>query len=175
MYGLLQNTVIPGFADALFLPLALARPRKAYRLALLASSGTLLGASVLFAVGANFQDALAGTAASWLRIAPAGMERVERGLEQYGWVLVLVSTVSPISTKLLAATAGVFGMPYLLFIGALGAGRIARTLVTAWVIRRFGAPPIERWLGHSLSGPDERAPEPVRASSPAYRAEPDAR
>ncbi len=152
-YGVLQSFVVPGLSDALFLPLSLAQPRRAYRLALAAGLGTLLGASVLYWVGANALAALTESIGRFVGVTPDGLSEAQRLLTDYGWLLVAGSTFSPISTKLLAASAGAFGMPFPVFIGALGVSRFVRVFAFAWAIRRFGAQAVREAFG--LEEPEE--------------------
>lgn len=146
-YGVLQNLVVPGLADALFLPLSLAQPRRAYRLAFAALAGTLVGATLLFWIGGHALDPLVDSVGRWVGVTPAGLERAESLLTKYGWLLIIGSTFSPLSTKLLAVSSAAFGLPYVVFIAALAAGRGVRVLLFAWAIQRFGARAVREALG----------------------------
>lgn len=159
LYGVLQSLIIPGLSDGLFLPLSFAQPRKAYRLALAAGVGTLVGATVLYWAGGNSMAFLMDTVGRWVGIDASGLTRVEELLSKYGWLLVVGSTFSPISTKLLSAGAGAFGMPYPVFIAALGLSRFARVYLFAWAIRRFGAQAVRE----ALQLPEE--PEAIESST----------
>ncbi len=64
-WGLLQGMVLPGLADLFFLPLAVARPARAYRLALVSSAGTIIGSVVLYFLGAQ--------ALPWLTASVSGV------------------------------------------------------------------------------------------------------
>ena len=56
-WGLLQGTIIPGLADIFFLPLALAQPSRAYRLAFAATAGTLISKDILVRTPAQIEAA----------------------------------------------------------------------------------------------------------------------
>ena len=146
-YGVLQNLIVPGFADALFLPLSLAQPRRAFRLAFAALAGTLVGATLLFWIGGNALDSLMDSVGRWVGVTPAGLERAESLLVKYGWLLIIGSTFSPLSTKLLAVSSAAFGLPYAVFISALAVGRGVRVVLFAWAIQRFGASAVRDALG----------------------------
>jgi membrane protein YqaA with SNARE-associated domain len=146
-YGVLQSLIVPGLSDALFLPLSLAKPARAYRLAVAAGIGTLVGASLLYWAGGNALVWLTGSVGPYVGVTPDGLARAESLLTNYGWLLVVGSTFSPISTKLLSASAGAFGMPYPLFIAALGVSRFARVFLFAWAIRKFGAKAVREAFG----------------------------
>jgi membrane protein YqaA with SNARE-associated domain len=162
VYGVLQSLIVPGLSDAFFLPLSLAQPRRAWRLALVAGAGTLLGASLLYTLGTNVLAVLGERYGAWLGVTPDGFARVHDLLTDYGWLLIVGSTFSPISLKLLAASAGAFGMPYPLFVAALGVSRFTRVFVLAWAIRKFGARAVRESLGLDAVGDED---EPARGAT----------
>jgi len=161
-YGVLQNFFIPGLSDALFLPLALAQPRRAYRLAVAAAVGSLIGASLLYWVGANALSTLTQTIGGWVGVTDAGLATAEAMLTDYGWLLVIGSAFSPLSTKLITASAGAFGMPYLLFIGSYAAARCVRVFGFAWAIRKFGAKAVREAFGLVVDDAEETDAAPER-------------
>ena len=161
VYGVLQNLIVPGLADALFLPLSLARPQRAYHLAAAALAGTLVGATLLYWAGGNALAAVSDSLGGWIGVDAEGLANAERLLNAYGWMLVIGSAFSPISTKLLAVSAGAFGMPYLVFIGALGGARTVRVLLFAWAIQKFGARAVREALGLREDPVRESVPEAV--------------
>ena len=157
-YGVLQNFFIPGLSDALFLPLALAQPRRAYRLAIAAAIGSLLGASMLYWVGANALSTLTDTIGGWVGVTDDGLASAQAMLTDYGWLLVIGSAFSPLSTKLITASAGAFGMPYLLFIASYAAARCVRVFGFAWAIRKFGAKAVREAFGLVVEDAEDTAP-----------------
>lgn len=150
-YGVLQNLIVPGLADALFLPLSLAQPRRAYHLAFAALAGTLVGATLLFFVGMHALEPLVESVGRWVGVTPEGLGRAESLLARYGWLLIIGSTFSPLSTKLLAVSSAAFGLPYVIFISALAAGRAVRVVLFAWAIQRFGARAVREAFGLQAS------------------------
>ncbi len=146
-WGLLQGCLIPGLADLFFLPLALARPTRAYRLALLATSGTLVGSVLLYLVGAKALVWLEGPMAGWLGLSVASLDETRARLATYGAWAILASTMSPLSTKLTSIASGAIGVSLPAFAGALLAGRLLRTCALAWLVQHGGAAAVERWMG----------------------------
>lgn len=145
-WGLLQGAIVPGLADAVFLPLALAKPQHAYRLALSAAAGNILGNIILYWVGALALAEVSGPMATWLGVGAADMSRMHELLDRYGWLAILASTVSPLSAKLTSVASGAFGVPFPGFVIALAAGRTTRVSVFAYVVRHGGAERLARWL-----------------------------
>jgi membrane protein YqaA with SNARE-associated domain len=163
-YGVLQNFFIPGLSDALFLPLALAQPRRAYRLAVAAALGSLIGASLLYWVGANALSTLTSTIGGWVGVTDEGLATAQAMLTDYGWLLVIGSAFSPLSTKLITASAGAFGMPYVVFIGSYAAARCVRVFGFAWAIRKFGAKAVREAFGLRVDDAEEPdSPAPTRS------------
>ena len=145
-WGLLQGCVFPGLADLFFLPLALARPQRAYLLALIATAGTLVGSLLLYAAGESVLTLLNGPLAEWLGMTAAHLERYRSSLARYGAWAIFVSTMSPLSTKLTSIASGIIGVPWHEFTAALLAGRLVRTLGLAWLVRNGGAAAVARWM-----------------------------
>jgi membrane protein YqaA with SNARE-associated domain len=145
-WGLMQGLIFPGVADLFFLPLAIARPERAYRLALVATSGTLIGSIVLYWVGAEALLWLEGPLMRVVELAPADLASYRARLTAWGGWAIFASTMSPLSTKLTSIASGAAGVPFATFVGALLAGRLTRTLFFAWLVRHGGADAVERWV-----------------------------
>lgn len=145
-WGVLQATCVPGFVDVLFVPLALAKPRDAYRLGLVSASGTIGGSVVLYWAGSAALSQLSGPLAAWLGVGPESLSSMHSLLNRYGWLAIFASTVSPLSTKVTSVASGAFAVPFAAFLMALSAGRTARVLVLAFAIRNGGATAVRRWL-----------------------------
>ncbi len=148
-WGLLQGCIFPGLADVFFLPLAIARPARAYRLALIATAGTLIGSVLLFVLGERALSVLAGPIAGWMGISAPSLDATRATLARYGAWAIFASTMSPLSTKLTSIVSGAIGVPWPTFVGALLAGRLLRTMVLAWLVRNGGAAAVQRWVRSS--------------------------
>jgi len=152
-WGLLQGCVFPGFADVFFLPLALARPERAYRYALLATAGTLIGSILLYFAGAEALGWLEGPVSAYFALTPATINEYRDTLARYGGWAIFASTMSPLSTKLTSIASGAAGVPFLQFVSALAAGRLVRTLLFAWLVRHGGADALARFTKHTPAAP----------------------
>jgi membrane protein YqaA with SNARE-associated domain len=53
----------------------------------------------------------------------------------HGWLFILGSTLTPISSKAVSIGAGAVGMPFPLFALALGLGRVIRFSIDATLVR----------------------------------------
>jgi membrane protein YqaA with SNARE-associated domain len=158
-WGVAQGCVFPGLADLFFLPLAVARPARAYLLAVVATAGTLAGSVTLYVLGHEALALLEGPLAGWLGLSPTSLDRYRTTLAEYGVLAIFASTMSPLSTKLTSIASGVVGVAFLPFTLALLAGRLTRTLVLAWLVRHGGAEAVERWVRRPV-GPTPSDPPP---------------
>ena len=145
-WGLAQGLFFPGLADLFFLPLAIARPASAYRLAIIASAGTVAGSVVLYVLGAEALAWLQGPVADAIGVSPEKFDSARATLARWGAWAIFASTMSPISTKWTSIASGAAGVPFLAFLGALSAGRLTRTFVLAYLVRHGGAQAVERWV-----------------------------
>lgn len=147
-WGLLQGCIFPGLADLFFLPLALARPERAYRLAVVATAGTLIGSIALYIAGAEALATFEGPLSRLFGISESTIDEYRATLARYGGWAIFASTMSPLSTKLTSIASGAAGVPFLQFTLALLAGRFARTLFFAWLVRNGGAAALARYTRH---------------------------
>ena len=145
-WGLLQGCIVPGLADLFFLPLAIARPSRAYRLALIATAGTVIGSVLLYVVGARALFWIEGPIAELAGVSASHLDATRATLARYGGWAIFASTMSPLSTKLTSIASGAIGVPWPQFVGALLAGRLVRTFGLAWLVRHGGAEAVERWV-----------------------------
>ena len=160
-WGLLQGCIIPGFADVFFLPLALARPERAYRYALVATAGTIIGSIVLYFLGAEALTWLEGPVSQYFALTPASIVEYRETLARYGGWAIFASTMSPLSTKLTSIASGAAGVPFLQFVLALTAGRFARTMIFAWLVRHGGAGAVAKFTKHTPIAPVNPLPTRV--------------
>ena len=152
-WGLAQGCVFPGLADIVFLPLALTRPEKAYRLALVAAAGTIIGSVILYVAGAEALALLQGPLARLFGLTPEAFTAYRERLAAYGALAIFASTMSPLSTKLTSIASGAAGVAFPEFFLALLAGRLTRTVGLAWLVRHGGADAVARWVEVPATAP----------------------
>jgi membrane protein YqaA with SNARE-associated domain len=133
-----QSAVVPGPSGAVFAPLALADPPRAPRLAMWATAGAVAGGCIAYLIGAEALEGLAKPIFSALGVSPATLTASEVMFERHGWVIVFLSTISPLSTKLTAIAAGAFGLPFVQFFPALAVGRAVRFAALTVILRFAG-------------------------------------
>ncbi|OHV18387.1 DedA family protein [Rhizobium sp. RMa-01] len=138
-------------ADVLFLPMALAKPERAYRYALIATAASVLGGIAGWALGFYAFETVARPVLEFYGKLDAFEEM--KAYVTYEWILLLLVTsglahLPPI--KIVTILSGVIHVNLGLFIVSAIIARGARFLFLAWLLRRYGEPIrdfIEKRLG----------------------------
>lgn len=144
-WSFLQSALVPGPVDALLVPLGLADPPKAFRFAWAAVFGAVIGTLVGYTAGALAYDTVGLFVLNLFGVEGEGIDVWRGRFQRQGWWVVFLSTITPVSAKLVSVAAGAFGMPLWQFVGAMFVGRMIRFLTVAWVVRRFGRG-IDAWV-----------------------------
>ena len=138
-------------ADVLFLPMALARPNRAYRFALIATVASVLGGIAGYMLGHYAFAALAKPVLSFYGKLD-DFEHLRQCTGEDTLMLLLVTSglshLPPI--KVVTILAGVAQVSFLFFVVSCIVARGARFFALAWALRRYGDPIrdfIERRLG----------------------------
>ena len=153
-WAVLQGSVVLGPADALLVPLGLADPRKVWSLAACAAAGSTVGGMIAYWIGALAFDEIG---APLLHLFGVGQQQLASSrtlFQERGWMVVLLSPVSPIPVKVVSMAAGAFGMPFTQFLLTHLGVRTARCLAVATLLRLAGGRIvgwIERRLGRPIS------------------------
>ena len=126
-------------ADVLFLPMALARPQKAYRLALIATAASVMGGILGYFIGMFLFEALAKPVLS----AFGELQKFEQLKSCAGnqtlVVLLLTSGLAHIPPiKIVTILAGVVQINFIFFVAACILARGARFFALAWALRCWG-------------------------------------
>jgi membrane protein YqaA with SNARE-associated domain len=138
-------------ADVLYLPMALSRPDRAYRYALVATAASVLGGIAGWFIGFYAYETIARPVLEFYgKLEAFDALRVSSG---FGFILLMLVTsglahLPPI--KVVTILAGVIGFPLGWFILSAIIARGARFLFLAWLLRHYGEPIrdfIEKRLG----------------------------
>ncbi|HEX5580991.1 MAG TPA: VTT domain-containing protein [Gemmatimonadaceae bacterium] len=146
-WGILQGSVMPGPTDVVLVPLGIADPGRVFRLALWATAGATLGGLVAYGVGAFGGEHTVLPLLERFGVAHQTLARARVALEERGWLVVALSTISPLPSKVVCLAAGVFGVPVWQFLPALLVGRAARFLSIAALLR-FAGPGVIDAVAH---------------------------
>jgi membrane protein YqaA with SNARE-associated domain len=141
-----ESSFFPIPPDVLLAPMALAKPARAWRYALIATIASVLGGMLGYAIGAVLYDTLG----QWLVNLygyGAKMEALKQTYATWGWLVILVKGVTPIPYKLVTITSGLLGYNFALFVALSVVTRGARFFLVAGALR---------WLGEPLRAAMER-------------------
>ena len=126
-------------ADVLYLPMALSRPDRAYRYALIATAASVLGGVAGWFIGHYAYEAIAVPVLQFYgKYDQFEALRTSSGV---GFIILMLITsgaahLPPI--KVVTILSGVIGVNLVLFIGLAVVARGARFLLLAWLLRRYG-------------------------------------
>jgi membrane protein YqaA with SNARE-associated domain len=143
-------------ADVLYLPMALARPDRAYRYAVVATVASVLGGIAGWFIGFYAYETIARPVLEFYgKLDAFDALRLSTGT---GFILLMLVTsglahLPPI--KVVTILAGVIGFPLGWFILSAIVARGARFLFLAWLLRSYGEPIrhfIEKRLGLIAGG-----------------------
>jgi membrane protein YqaA with SNARE-associated domain len=147
----IESSVFLVPADVLYLPMALARPQKAYRYALIATVASVLGGIAGWFLGYYAFETVAKPILEFYGKFDA-FERLRTSVDYQMVLLLLVTSglahLPPI--KVVTILSGVAHINIWLFIVSAIVARGARFLLLAWLLKRYGEPIrdfIERRLG----------------------------
>lgn len=129
-------------ADVLFIPMALARPGRAYRYALIATVASVLGGIAGWFLGHYAYEAVAKPVLEFYGKFD-DFERLRTSSDGAGLILLMLVTsglahLPPI--KVVTILAGVIGFSLPLFIVSAIVARGARFFFLAWLLRKYGEP-----------------------------------
>src|SRR3954453_1304622 len=100
-----ESSFFPIPPDALLIPMVLARPERAYRLALLCTLASVAGGILGYFIGYALYDAVAAPLIRFYHPQAAAQAFVDR-FQQYGLWVILIKGLTPIPYKIVTITSG---------------------------------------------------------------------
>lgn len=135
----LESSVFPIPPDAMIVPMVLARPLDAWRIALVATVTSVIGGLFGYLIG----YALLETVGQWIIQLYGLADRVvdyQLAYNQWGLWIILIKGLTPIPYKLVTIASGMAHFSLVMFIGASIVTRGARFFLVAALLRWYGAP-----------------------------------
>jgi membrane protein YqaA with SNARE-associated domain len=131
-----ESSFFPIPPDVMLAPMALARPEKAWRLALLTTVASVLGGMLGYGIGYFMFDSIA----PWLQESRYWEKYLmaENWFQEWGVWAVFIAGFSPIPYKVFTIAAGALQMVFLPFVLASTVGRGARFFLVAMLIAAGG-------------------------------------
>jgi membrane protein YqaA with SNARE-associated domain len=134
-----ESSFFPVPPDALLVPMALARPERAWRLAAICTVASVLGGMLGYLIGYAFYDAVALPLIRFYHLE-ARADAFVAGFREYGLAIILIKGLTPIPYKIVTITSGLAHFDFGLFVAASVVTRGARFFLLAALLRRFGEP-----------------------------------
>jgi membrane protein YqaA with SNARE-associated domain len=132
-----ESSFFPIPPDTMLVPMALARPDKAYHYAVVCTAASVLGGMLGYAIGAYLYESVG----LWL-ISLYGygnkVEAFRQAYAQWGTWIILIKGVTPIPYKIVTITSGFAGYNFFLFVLFSMITRGARFYLSAFLLSRYG-------------------------------------
>jgi len=144
-----ESSFFPIPPDAFLIPMVLARPDRAWRLATICTVASVLGGLLGYAIGAFLFDTLG----QWLMQTyhlEAGFEKFRAGFEEWGVWIILAKGLTPIPYKLVTIASGWAHFNLALFVLASIVTRGLRFFLVALLLRLYG-PSIRTFIEKRLA------------------------
>ena len=132
-----ESSFFPIPPDVMLIPMALARPERAYVMALLCTIASVIGGLVGYSIGALLYDSVG----AWLIQLYGYGDKVETFREayaQWGAWIILLKGLTPIPYKIVTITSGFAGYNLALFIVFSIIARAGRFFMLAFLLHRYG-------------------------------------
>ena len=127
--------------DALLVPMALARPDRAWRFALICTIGSVSGGALGYAIGYFIFDALMRTAAAHVLCWHCEIlwGRFKVGYAKWGLAVILIKGLTPIPYKIVTIASGAAHFDFWIFMAASAVTRGGRFFLVATLLHFWGA------------------------------------
>ncbi len=137
LVSLAESFFFPIPPDLLLIPMALAQQKKAFRIAAVCLSASVIGGVIGYLIGAFFMDTIGMSIVRFYGLTDQYVV-VQGWYEQYNAWVVAVAGLTPIPYKLCTLTAGAFHVNFQVFLIASILSRGLRFFVLAGLIYLFG-------------------------------------
>jgi membrane protein YqaA with SNARE-associated domain len=132
-----ESSFFPVPPDVMLIPMALARPERAYFMAAWCTAASVLGGLVGYAIGALLYDSVG----AWLMQLYGYTDKVEgfrAAYAEWGALIILLKGLTPIPYKVVTITSGFAGYNLALFILFSIIARAGRLFMLAFLLHRYG-------------------------------------
>jgi membrane protein YqaA with SNARE-associated domain len=132
-----ESSFFPIPPDALLVPMALARPRSAWRFAAICTVASVVGGALGYLIGFALFDQIAQPILKLYGYGPA-YAAFQAKFQEYGLWIILIKGMTPIPYKIVTIAAGAARFDFALFMTASVLTRGARFFLVATLLHFFG-------------------------------------
>lgn len=132
-----ESSFFPVPPDVMLVPMALARPERAYAMAAWCTLASVAGGIVGYAIGALLYDSVG----AWLMQLYGYTDKVEtfrQAYAEWGAWIILLKGLTPIPYKIVTITSGFADYNFALFVILSVITRGARFFMLAFLLHRYG-------------------------------------
>jgi membrane protein YqaA with SNARE-associated domain len=132
-----ESSFFPVPPDIMLIPMALARPDRAWRYATICTLTSVAGGMLGYLIGALLYDSVG----QWIvRVWGYGdkIEAVRQAFADYGYLIILGKGVTPIPYKIVTIASGFAGYNFGLFVLLSLLTRGARFFAESFLLKRYG-------------------------------------
>jgi membrane protein YqaA with SNARE-associated domain len=143
-----ESSFFPVPPDAMIVPMVLARPERAWRIAAVCTVASVIGGFFGYGIGYFLFETIGQRIVDFYGLQPAFL-KFDQEFQQWGLWIILIKGLTPIPYKIVTIASGVAHFDLLVFALASLATRGARFFLVAALLRAFGPPLrtfIERYL-----------------------------
>jgi membrane protein YqaA with SNARE-associated domain len=133
-----ESSFFPIPPDALLIPMALARPARAWRFAAICTAASVVGGALGYFIGFALFTQVAEPVIRFYGYGPR-FEAFRAMYAEWGLWVILIKGLTPIPYKIVTIASGAAGYSFPVFMVASAATRGARFFLLALLLRRFGA------------------------------------
>jgi membrane protein YqaA with SNARE-associated domain len=134
-----ESSCFPVPPDALLVPMVLARPERAWRLAAICTAASVVGGAAGYAIGFWLFDRLARPVLDFYGYGDR-YAAFQALYQHWGLWVILIKGLTPIPYKIVTIASGAAHFDFAVFMAASLATRGARFFLLAAILRRWGAP-----------------------------------
>jgi|SRR5579862_9873731 len=135
--GFAESSFFPIPPDVILIPMMLARPRAAWRLAAICTLASVAGGMLGYAIGFYGFD-LIGRPILEFYHAMGRYDALKAGFDRWGVWIIIIKGMTPIPYKLVTIASGVAHFDFIAFIGASIVSRSIRFFLLAGLLWWFG-------------------------------------
>jgi membrane protein YqaA with SNARE-associated domain len=145
----IESSVFPIPPDAVLIPMVLARPDRAWRLALICTLGSVAGGALGYLIGYAVFDQLARPVIDFYGYGQKFVAFQDL-YARWGLWVILIKGMTPIPYKIVTIASGAAHFNFAVFMAASLATRAARFFLVAGLLKAFG-PPIRDFIERRLT------------------------
>ncbi len=143
-----ESSFFPIPPDVMLIPMVLATPNKAWRIAGLATIASVLGGYFGYGIGVFAFDLIAKPILEFYN-AFSQFQEFEKYYHEYGAWIVFGAGITPFPYKIITIASGVVHLDLFIFTFASILARGMRFFLVAWLLKKYG-PPMKIFIEKNL-------------------------